>query len=174
MYSNFINSIKSAVTKKIYEYNLRLFMEFCDINKFEELIGQQNQIIPYLMSLRQEKLSYNSISTRLNAIYHFYDMNDITLNKKKIKMFKGEYTRKVVDRAYTHEYIKKILDVSDLRAKTIVLPMASSGIRIGGLPDIRIKNLEKINNIYKITVYEGSNSQYFTFSTPASTSYIDA
>ena len=33
--------------------------------------------------------------------------------------------------------------------------MASSGIRIGALPGIRIRNLEKINNIYKITVYEG-------------------
>jgi integrase len=174
VYSNFINSIKSAVTKKIYQYNLRLFMEFCNINKFEELIGRQNQIIPYLMSLREKKLSYNSISTRLNAIYHFYDMNDVSLNKKKIKMFKGEYIRKVVDRAYTREEIKKILDVSDLRAKTIVLLMASSGIRIGALPDIKIRNLEKINNIYKITVYEGSNSQYFTFCSPECTSYIDA
>jgi len=36
-------------------------------------------------------------------------------------MFKGEYSRKVVDRAYEHKDIKKTLDVSDLRAKTIVL-----------------------------------------------------
>jgi hypothetical protein len=43
----------------------------------------------------------------LNAIYHFYDMNDITLNNKKIKMFKGEYSRKVDDRVYSHEDIKK-------------------------------------------------------------------
>lgn len=111
VYLNFVNSIKPDVTKKVYEYNLRLFMEFCGIIKFEDLIGQQNQIITYLMSLREKKLSYNSISTRLNAIYHFYDMNDVSLNKKKIKMFKGEYTRKVVDRAYVHEDIKKILDV---------------------------------------------------------------
>ena len=81
VYSNFVNSIKSDVTKKVYEYNLRLFMEFCGINKFQDLIGRQNQIITYLMSLREKKLSYNSISTRLNAIYHFYDMNDVFLNK---------------------------------------------------------------------------------------------
>jgi len=174
VYLNFINSIKSDITKKIYEYNLKLFMEFCGVEKFEDLIGQQNQIITYLMSLREKKLSYNSISTRLNAIYHFYDMNDISLNKKKIKMFKGEYTKKVVDRAYTDKDIKKILDVSDLGAKTIVLLMASSGIRIGALPGIRIRNLEKVNNIYEITVYEGSSSQYFTFCTPECTSYIDA
>lgn len=103
VYSNFVNSIKSDVTRRIYEYNLRLFMEFCGIDKFEDLIGQQNKIITYLMSLREKKLSFNSISTRLNAIYHFYDMNDVSLNKKKIKMFKGEYTKRVLDRAYTHE-----------------------------------------------------------------------
>ena len=99
----FYGFYKADVTRKIYEYNLRLFMEFCGVDKFEDLIGRQNQIIPYLMSLGGKKLSFNSISTRLNAIYHFYDMNDITLNKKRIKMFKGEHTRKVVDRAYFRE-----------------------------------------------------------------------
>lgn len=172
-YSNFINSIKSDVTKKIYEYNLRLFMEFCSVDKYEDLIGQENNIIPYLMSLREKKLSFNSISTRLNAIYHFYDMNDVFLNKKKIKMFKGEYVKKV-DRAYTYEEIKKMLDVSDLRAKVVILLMASTGIRIGSIPTLRLKHLEKINNIYKLTVYEGSTSQYFTFCSPESAYYIDA
>ena len=44
VYLNFVNSIKSDLTKKIYEHNLRLFMEFCDIDKFEDLTGRQNQI----------------------------------------------------------------------------------------------------------------------------------
>lgn len=74
VYSNFINSIKSDITKKVYEYNLRLFMEFCGIDRYEDLIVLHNQIIPYLISVRDKKLSYNSISTRLSAIYHFYDM----------------------------------------------------------------------------------------------------
>jgi hypothetical protein len=54
VYLNFVNSIKSDVTKKTYEYNLRLFMEFCGIDKFEDFIGRQNQIIAYLMSLREK------------------------------------------------------------------------------------------------------------------------
>lgn len=78
VYLNFINSIKSDITKKVYEYNLKLIMEFCGVEKFEDFNGQQDQIITYLMSLREKKLSYNSISTRLNAIYHFYNMNDIS------------------------------------------------------------------------------------------------
>ena len=47
VYLNFVNSIKSDVTRKIYEYNLKLFMEFCAVSKFEDLIEQQNKIIPY-------------------------------------------------------------------------------------------------------------------------------
>jgi integrase len=100
-------------------------------------------------------------------------MNDVALNKKKINMFKGESTRKVVDRAYTQLEIKKILDVSDLRAKIITLLMATSGIRIGGLPSLRLRNVEKIDSIYKVTVYEGSNSQYYSFCTPECATFID-
>lgn len=177
VYSNFINSIKSEVTKEIYEYNLKVFMKFCNVENFYELFtipNPQTQIIKHLMSLREKGLSSNSISTRLNAIYHFYAMNDVTLNKKKINMFKGEYSRKVVDRAYTHEEIKKILDISDLRCKVIVLLMSGAGMRIGALPSLRLRNIEKIDSIYKINVYEGSNSQYYTFCTPECASFIDA
>jgi hypothetical protein len=83
VYLNFVKSNISEVTKKIYEYNLRLFMEFCGIHEFEDLIGQEDRIMAYLMSLRGKKLSYNSISTRLNANYDYDDVNDISLNKKK-------------------------------------------------------------------------------------------
>ena len=76
------------------------------------------------MFLRDKGLATTSINTMLYAVYHFYDMNDIVLNKKKINMFKGESIRKVTDRAYTYEEIQKILNVSDLRMKVIVLLMA--------------------------------------------------
>lgn len=64
------------------------------------------------MSLRERKMATGSISTMANAIYHFYDMNDVVLNKKKINMFKGEFSKIVVDRPYTHEEIAKALNVA--------------------------------------------------------------
>jgi integrase len=136
----------------------------------------QKQIIKYIMSLRKRGLASNSnsISTTLNGIFHFYEMNDVPLNKKKINMFKGEFTRKIVDRSYTYEEIRKILDVSDLRMKVIVLLITSSGMRIGAIPLLRLRNLEKMNSLYKIIVYEGSNSEYYTFCTRECTSFIDA
>jgi len=176
VYFNFINSLKSEVTKKEYEREIRLFLKYCNVVKLSDLLTiqePQRQIINYLMSLKERGLSYNSVSLALYAIYHFYEMKDIELNKKKINMFKGEFT-KVSDRAYTYDEIKKILDVSDLRIKSIVLLMCSSGLRIGSIPLLKLRNLEKIDSTYKITVYEGTNSQYYTFCSPECTHFIDS
>jgi site-specific recombinase XerC len=96
VYFNFINSLKSEITKETYQLNIKLFMNYCNVTKVLRSYDNnepQKQIIKYLIALREKGLSSNSISTRLNAIYHFYDMNDVTLNRKKINMFKGQFTR---------------------------------------------------------------------------------
>ena len=176
-YFNFINSIKSEITKANYLFNLNLYMKFCKLTKMSDLLtisDPQKQIIKYIMSLRERKMATGSISTMVNAIFHFYDMNDVVLNKKKINMFKGEFSRTVVDRPYTHEEIAKALNVADLRMKVAISLMASAGLRIGAIPQLRYRNLERIDSIYKITVYEGSNEQYYTFCTPECAYFIDS
>jgi hypothetical protein len=59
---------------------------------------------------------------------HFGVMNDIRINEKKVSKFMGQYRRKNTDRAYTHSEIKQLLDVSDLRMKSEILLMASTGM----------------------------------------------
>ena len=51
--------------------------------------------------------------------------------------------------------------------------LASTGMRIGALQSIRISDLERIDNLYKITVYSGDREEYFTFTTPECTKEID-
>jgi hypothetical protein len=100
IYFNFFNSIKSEITKRIYERDLKFYLNFCNLNKMSEFLeikDPQRQIIDYIMSLRKKGLASNSISTMLMGIYHFYETNDMPLNKKKINMFKGEFSRKVID-----------------------------------------------------------------------------
>jgi site-specific recombinase XerC len=113
VYFNFINSLKSEVTKKEYEREIKLFIKFCSGSNLSDLLVQvsepQKEIIKYITSLKERGLSYNSISLALYAIYHFYEMNDAPLNKKKINMFRGEFSRRVSDRAYTYEEIKNLL-----------------------------------------------------------------
>jgi site-specific recombinase XerC len=96
VYFNFINSLKSEITKETYKLNIKLFMDYCNVITYSDLLiitEPQKQIIKYLIWLREKGLSSNSISTRLNAIYHFYEMNDVTLNRKKINMFKGQFVK---------------------------------------------------------------------------------
>jgi site-specific recombinase XerD len=120
IYFNFINSLKSSVTKEFYETNIKYYLKFCNFTKLSELLtiqDKQKQIIKYIMSLRERGLSTSSISTMLASIFHFYQMNDVILNRKKINMFIGEPTLKTKDRAYNHQEIQKILNISDLRMK---------------------------------------------------------
>ena len=70
-------------------------------------------------------------------------------------------------RSCTHEEIGKILEIADERMRAVILLLASTGIRIGATPLLKLRNLEKIgdgdNHLYKIVVYEGYRQEYCTF-----------
>jgi hypothetical protein len=53
------------------------------------------RIIDFILYLRQKKhLSASTIKVYVSAVIHFYPMNDVTLNRKKIVMYVGEYINK--------------------------------------------------------------------------------
>jgi hypothetical protein len=90
-FHNFINSIRSATTKKSHLWYLDKYKGFLQNNKRPLLIIQdskivENKVIDFLLSEKQRGLSYNSVTTSLNAVAHFYIMNDIILNRKKIRI----------------------------------------------------------------------------------------
>lgn len=65
------------------------------------------------------------------------------------------------DRGYFHEEISKMLQFCDERTRVIVLLLASTGIRIGAIPTLKVGNIDNSNN--KITVYENTKYEYLTF-----------
>ena len=175
-YFEFINSISSTATRQVYIQGLIRFMKFCGLHSVDELlnIDMQKAMIDYVVALRNSKLSHNTIHFLLAPIYHFCEMCDITVNKKRIRKYKGEKLRVVKDRAYTHDEISKLLNISNSRLKAVILLMASSGIRVGSINGIQLKHLHKIaEDIYKITVYENTNDEYFTFCSPECSKAID-
>lgn len=108
----------------------------------------QSQLIEYIIYLRENrKLGSNSINTNMAAVKKFYDTNDIELKWAKIKSYvgkgKGGGGRK--DRPYTIKEISKMLEKADQRGKIAILLMCSSGIRVGALSSLKIRNLEKID-----------------------------
>jgi uncharacterized membrane protein len=115
-YRNFIYSIKSKATKTAYLKALKQFMQYRKVTTVEELLrGEprliQSFVIEWIIDLKERRnLSYSSVSLYSGALRHFYDMNDVTLNWKKIKNFLGEHVKTVKDRPYTRSEIRHLLD----------------------------------------------------------------
>ena len=105
-------------------------------------------------------------------------MNDVILNWMKLKKFtKSDRTDNSIsgkDRGYEHEEIQKILEISDQRVKMAFLFLASTGIRTGAMQSIRIADLERVDNLYKIIIYRGETEEYITFCTPECAKEIDS
>ena len=89
------------------------------------------------------ELSYSTIHTFTSAVIHFFEINDVTLNKRKINKFRGENVAKFEYRGYSTAEIASLLSVCDERGKAAVLMMVSTGIRVGALPDIKLKHLKR-------------------------------
>jgi hypothetical protein len=148
-------------------------MNFIRITKVDSLLETNSpkvieaQLIDYIMSLRKDGVSYSTIKYLVAPIFTFYQLNDVLLNKKKVFRYLGEFKRVVKDKAYTTEQIRQALQNADQRMRMIILLLASTGCRIGALPALTLGNLTKIPDcsLYKITLYEGTNNEYYTFCT---------
>ena len=164
-YFNFINSLKSECTKKSYTFCIEKFLGFYqkDLDQFLRL--SQNEMTGLIIKYMVESKVSNQYKNLMSAtLKHACEINDVVLNWKKIKKFinsdKTGNETNGRDRAYTHEEIQKILAFCDQRIKTSFLLLASTGIRIGALQILKVGDLEKMENLYKLTVYTGDNEEY--------------
>jgi integrase len=180
-YKNFINTVDSEATKQNYRYTFTKFMEFCGLDNYDKMLliepkKLEGLMRDYITHLKIDKnLSYNTVSLYVASVSHFYQMNDFVMNWKKLSKFKGKKRLVVEDKPYTKEQIRHMLDFADLRMKCIILLMSSAGLRRGALPQLRIRDLTKIekHGLYKISVYKNEAEAYTTFCTPECTRYLD-
>jgi site-specific recombinase XerD len=183
-YKNFINSCKSEATKRDYRKSLGYFMDYLhiDLEDYAKLIDGrdtkiiQADIIDWITHMKDlAGLSPASINLYTAAVKHFYAMNDITLNTRRINAFKPEFHNVVEDQPYTREQIKQLLDKAEQRNRAIILLLSSSGMRVGALQNLKVGDLTPIDKyqIYQIQVYKRSKSKYITFCTPECRKEID-
>jgi integrase len=169
-----MNSLRSQYTKRVYTIVFQKYIDF--IGQNEDIFCQNNtrliehKIIDFIVSLRDKGLGHSAISNYVKAIMAFYKINDFVLNTDKISKFIPEYRKIKKDRAYTHQEIHRLLDFADERLRAVIYILASTGIRIGALPLLRLRNLQD----NKLTVYENTNDEYITFCTPECSKAIDA
>lgn len=165
----FLDSIRSPETKQQYAFCIKKYFNFIGSEIPKERKEIEDKVIQYIIHLKKEGMSYHGISNYVVPVKSFYAINDIVLNVAKIGKFMPEIHKMKKDRAYTHEEISKMVEIADERMRVVILLLASTGIRIGAVPFIKLGNLQDM----KLTVYETSNEQYFTFITPECKKAVD-
>jgi integrase len=170
-YVNFVSSLKSSITRKAYVIRLKNYLRspLISFSTFDELLTRdirliEQGIIDILIDMRHKKqLSFSAQNIFLCSLTHFFSINDVTINRKKIKKFMSESENKYEYRSYTHAEIASLLNISDEREKTIILILASTGMRVGAVHPLRLKDLKKCNvneqggYIYQIQLHQNLN-----------------
>ncbi|MDR0470673.1 MAG: site-specific integrase [Nitrososphaerota archaeon] len=121
----------------------------------------------YVAALQDRGLTNSTINNHLKACKIFYKTNDVKIE------FNGRIRRKTTykDRAPTPEELTKLLDVGNLREKTIVAMLALGGFREGTLSHLKYRHVKDDleNNIVPIhvhveeTITKGKYGDYDTF-----------
>jgi integrase len=185
-YGNFINSINSDMSRYEYSKNFKHFLVYMslpinDDSTYDSLlkldkVTLESKVRNYIVYLRHDKkLAPGTISTYLASVTHFFEMNDISLHWKKLRKFKAKHRAVVEDKPYTHDQIKKLVGAASMRDKAIITLMASSGMRRGAIPCLRLKDVDKIEKygVLKFKVYTNESESYITYCTPECTKLID-
>ncbi|HKI07027.1 MAG TPA: site-specific integrase [Nitrososphaeraceae archaeon] len=185
-FRNFISKFRnSPKTKQDFTTWLKMFVKYCnsdvgrarikiEINDNTDLLlfdsdtrKIQTVIKQFIDHLYSQNLSPSTVRSYYLAVKQFYQSNEITLNWPVIKDYMGimNNVKRDYDMPYTYEEIHKLLDKSEERQRCIVLLLCSSGMRRGGLHELKYGDLKWIEQyqIYEITVYKGFKEEYITY-----------
>jgi len=172
-------AMKSDATKKSYFFQLNKFKKYYHIKDFDSLLTidpkkLQIMLEDYLFRLKDTQAS-SSIQTAFYAIELFFSMNDMMLNFKKIRKMFPPLQKRTGMAAYTTEDIQKILDTTSSRKhKALVHFLASSGVRIGAVTDLKLKHLEDMEfGCKSVLVYADEREEYPTFLTPEAVTVLN-
>jgi len=198
--TEFLDALPNPATRDHYQRYLGYFFDFLKLDggslennarifakRSKKNPSWATSSIMKLIRLQKDRVEKGKISTASISNYYkpiklFCDMNDMTLNWKKITRTIPKSKRHSTDRIPNLDEIKQLLNYPDRRLKAAILVMLSSGIRLGAWDYLRygdITPIRKENKILaaKLIVYRGEQEEYTTFITPeayqAIKEYID-
>ena len=167
----FYEAIKSEETRKPYEFYLNKFFSHAKTDADQIVNLPHNEIdelvFNYLVSLKMRAdkgtLSPNSINAIMSPIQLFLEQNDIELNWKKIKKRYPRRKAPANQLPYHEEEIRKILSATtSIRNKAFIHFLASTGCRVGAIPDLNVLDLKEIDHGAVVTIYSGDIQEYKT------------
>jgi integrase len=192
VWTEFYDSLQTKPTRDVYTCCIRKYLEYLGYKdgncqhllQFESAQQVQNQLIRFFGYLHAHKAGFSPRTLlqyyiALKSFYKYQDDLGGNINWDKVRRRIGRVVQTAIDRAYTYDEIKQLLKYGSERQRVIILLMASSGMRVGAIAGLKVRDLEYIaeHGIFRIKVYRGEPEEYQTFCSPECTnaiqSYID-
>ncbi len=172
----FYESLKTEATKKVYRIWLEKFFEYAH-EDYESIIKLEpskiKQIIKDYVIHKKELTrktgipSPNSYNAIMTPIQSFLEMNEIEFSWKTIKNLYPSKIPTSNQLPYTDEDIRELLGATtSLRNKAFIHFLASTGVRVGSTPEIKIEDVKEIEDGAVVTAYRDSTEEYRTCLTP--------
>jgi hypothetical protein len=185
----FMYALKAPESKRQYPKRFKVFLDYLKIDgdldtqskKFlskakKDLKWAQESLMGFIMfqieRAERGEIAESTIKNYYKATKLFCEMNDLTLNWKKISRGIPRGRDAANDRIPTIEEIRKLIEYPDRRIKPIIYTMISSGIRIGAWDTLQWQHITPFKNnkgeviAAKLIVYPQDQEEYFCFITP--------
>jgi hypothetical protein len=189
---SFMYALKSSEARRQYPKRLKMLFDylklegsseqqakqFLDNAREKSIQWAQDSIMMFLdfhkERVRRKELAAGTLKYYYRAAKLFCEMNDLTVNWKRISKGLPRAKNSSNDRAPTIEEISKLVEYPDRRIKPIVYAMASGGFRLGGWDYLQWKHVSpttKDDNpeeviAAKLVIYHDEPEEYYTFITP--------
>ncbi len=172
----FISTLKSSYTKKGYKRHITEWLE--DPVKFiDDAKSDRRQVEDFLIGKiisERERLSGSSLATAINAIKSFMEFEEVELNWKRVKRTIPKVRHVGADRPPTIDEIRMLLEVCNIRARSIVLIMVSSGCRVGAFDYFCLKDYQRLpSGVGSLVIYRGSLEEHRSFLSPEACDVLD-
>jgi integrase len=145
-------AIKSPATRDPYERRLIHFLNIMMLAPDDFVAAAkknsasiEKQIISFIskQNSRAERgeITTATVGNCLKAVRLLLEMNDVSLNWKKIRRVLPRARRYALDRIPTIEEIREIVEAADIREKALTLVFVSSGIREGAIEQLKVGDI---------------------------------
>lgn len=158
-------ALKSSEARRQYPKRLKMLFDYLSLpglleeqaKEFLDKVRWQNNIqwaqdsIMIFLDfhkerVRRKELAAGTLKNCYRAVKLFCEMNDLTLNWKRISKGLPRAKNSSNDRAPTVEEIHKLVEYPDRRIKPIVYAMASGGFRLGAWDYLQWKHVKPITD----------------------------
>jgi integrase len=184
-YSNFIDSIRSPETQGVYKGSLNEFATWVrdnravEVNSADDLLKSGSKVAEgwindYLMDQKKMGKKWSTLNGKRASLFLFFEQNEVDISssfKRRLKKKMPEKTSYKGDRPYALFELQRMLQVAGIRMRFIILMLASTGMRRGGLAGLKFGDVERHDfpeggHIYTFWVYRGTQDEYRAACTP--------